>query len=133
MSKKSGDSSKSAAPNTRRREMHDVEALQLRIEGNEHRRDDREIFGDVIGDREGREGAPRHEELLADLDDLDELGRVAVEIGTSPSRSVRREGFPETPLPLNAPRRVADTRRRLRRLYRAKRPGRWVAIQLGLA
>ena len=59
---------------------HDVERLQLRIEGDEHRRDDGEIFGDVVGDREGGQRAARHQQLLADLDDLDQLGRIAVEI-----------------------------------------------------
>jgi hypothetical protein len=37
--------------------MHDIEALQLRIEDDERRRDDREIFRDVVGDRESRERA----------------------------------------------------------------------------
>src|SRR5713101_1416301 len=35
----------------RRREMHHVEPLQLRILDDEQGRDDREIFGDVIRDR----------------------------------------------------------------------------------
>src|ERR1700730_1149185 len=60
--------------------MHDIEALQLRIEDDERRRDDREIFRDIVGDRERRESAARHEELLADFDDLDELRRISVEI-----------------------------------------------------
>ncbi len=37
-------------------------------------------FGDVVGDREGRQRAARHQQLLADFDDLDELRRVAVEV-----------------------------------------------------
>ena len=48
--------------------------------GGEHRRDDREVFGDVVGDAEGRQRAARDEHLLAGLDDLDELGRIAVEV-----------------------------------------------------
>ena len=64
----------------RRRQPHDVERLQLRIEGDEHRRDDGEIFGHVVGDREGGERAARHQQLLADLDDLDQLGRIGIEV-----------------------------------------------------
>ena len=44
------------------------------------RGNDGEIFGDVVGDGESRQRAARHQKLLADADDLDELGRVAVEI-----------------------------------------------------
>ncbi len=51
-----------------------------RIGRQEHRRQDGEIFGDVVGDREGRQRAARHQELLADLDDLDQLGWIGVEI-----------------------------------------------------
>ena len=64
----------------RRRKLHDVERLQLRIEGDEHRRDDGEIFRHVVGDRERGQRAARHQELLADLDDLDELGRIGIEV-----------------------------------------------------
>ena len=63
-----------------RGEPHDVERLQLRVEGHEHRRDDGEVLGHVVGDRERGQRAARHQELLADLDDLDELGRVGVEV-----------------------------------------------------
>ena len=59
---------------------HDVQRLQLRIEGEEHGRDDGEILGHVVGDGERRERAARHQQLLADLDDLDELGRIGVEV-----------------------------------------------------
>ena len=34
----------------RRREMHDVERLQFGIADHEHRRNDREVLGDVVGD-----------------------------------------------------------------------------------
>ncbi len=64
----------------RRGEPHDVERAQGRIGRHEHRRQDREIFGDVVGDGEGRQRAARHQELLADADDLDELGRIGIEI-----------------------------------------------------
>jgi hypothetical protein len=39
-----------------------------------------EIFCDIVGDGEGGERAAGHEELLADFDNLDELGRVGVEV-----------------------------------------------------
>ena len=54
--------------------------MQLRIEGDEHRRNDGEIFRHVVGDRKRGQRAARHQQLLADLHDLDELGRIAVEI-----------------------------------------------------
>ena len=64
----------------RRLQAHDVEHAELRIERHEHRRDDREVFRDVVGDREGGQRAAGDQQLLADRDDLDQLGRVAVEI-----------------------------------------------------
>ena len=64
----------------RRPQRHDVEHAQAGIERNEHRRDDREIFGDVVGDREGGERTAGHQQLLAEADDLDQLGRIAVEV-----------------------------------------------------
>ena len=63
-----------------RREAHDVERAELRVDRGEHRRDDGEVLRHVVGDREGGERAARHQQLLADLHDLDELGRVAVEV-----------------------------------------------------
>ena len=60
--------------------MHDVEHREAGIEHDEDRRDDREIFGDIVRDREGGQRAARHQQLLAEPDDLDELGRVAVEV-----------------------------------------------------
>src|SRR3984957_16393278 len=44
----------------RRRQMHHVEPLQFWILDDEQRRDDREVLGDVVGDRERRERAARH-------------------------------------------------------------------------
>ena len=66
---------------SRRGQVHDVQ--RARAPGtstDERRRDDREILGDVVGDAEGRQRAARDQELLADLDDLDELRRVRVEV-----------------------------------------------------
>ena len=50
------------------------------IAAGEHRRDDREVLGDVVGDRERRQRAARDQQLLADLDDLDQLRRIGVEV-----------------------------------------------------
>ena len=61
-------------------QLHDVQRLQRRIERDEHRRDDGEVLGHVVGDGEGGQRAAGDQHLLADLDDLDELGRVAVEV-----------------------------------------------------
>ena len=63
---------------------HDVELVQARVDRREQRRDDREVLRDVVGDGERRQRAPGDEELLADLDDLDELGRVGVEVDHVP-------------------------------------------------
>ena len=52
--------------------------------GHEHRRDDGEVLGHVVGDRERGERAAGDEQLLADLDDLDELRRVGVEVDHVP-------------------------------------------------
>ena len=46
----------------------------------EHGRNDGEVLGHVVGDGEGGQRAARHQQLLADLDDLDELGGIGVEI-----------------------------------------------------
>ena len=64
----------------RRGKPHDVERSEHRIGRGEHRRQDGEIFRHVIGDREGGERAAGHQQLFADLDDLDQLGRIGVEI-----------------------------------------------------
>ncbi len=53
---------------------------ERRIGGHEHRRNDGEVLGDVVGDRKRRQRASGDEKLLADRDHLDELGRVAVEV-----------------------------------------------------
>ena len=60
--------------------LHDVEHAKLRIEREKHRRDDGEVLRHVIGDRERRQRAARHEQLFSDLHHLDELGRIGVEI-----------------------------------------------------
>ena len=55
-----------------------------RVGGREHRRQDREVLGDVVGDRERRQRSTGDQELLADLDDLDQLRRVRVEVDHVP-------------------------------------------------
>ena len=61
-------------------QMHDVERRDRRECRHQHGGNDREIFRDVVGDAESRERAARDQHLFSDLDDVDELGRVAVEI-----------------------------------------------------
>ena len=61
-------------------EVHDVQSLQRRDGGDEQRRDDGEILGHVVGDREGGQRTARHQELLADLDDLDQFRGVIVQV-----------------------------------------------------
>ena len=63
---------------------HDVEAVERGKDAGEHGRDDGEVLGDVVGDGERRQRATGDEQLLADLDDLDELGRVRVEVDHVP-------------------------------------------------
>ena len=46
----------------------------------EHRRQDREVLRHVVRDRERRQRSASDQELFADLDDLDQLGRVRVEV-----------------------------------------------------
>ncbi len=64
----------------RRGQLHDIEHGQLRIEREEDRRDDGEILCHVVGDRERGQRAARHQQLFADLDHLDQLGRVGIEV-----------------------------------------------------
>ncbi len=61
-------------------QVHDVERVEHGKDAGEHGRDDGEVLGDVVGDGEGGEGAAGHQQLLADGDDLDELGGVGVEV-----------------------------------------------------
>ena len=64
--------------------MHDVQPVQDAVGAGEQHGNDREVLGDVVGDRERRERPSRDEELLADLDDVDELRRVGVEVDHVP-------------------------------------------------
>ncbi len=59
---------------------HHVEPVELRIDAAERGRQNHEVFRDVVGEAERREAAAGHEELLADVDDLEELRGVAVEV-----------------------------------------------------
>ena len=47
---------------------------------HEHRGNDREIFRHVVGDAEGGQRTARDEHLFSDLDDVEQLGWIAVEI-----------------------------------------------------
>ena len=64
----------------RRMQPHDVQFVQLGIYRGKHRRNDREIFRDVIGNRKCGQRAASNQQLLSDGHDLDQLGRIAVEI-----------------------------------------------------
>ena len=64
----------------RARQVHHVERIELRIGGRECRRDDREVLGNVVGDGECRQRSARDQQLLADFHDLDQLGRIRVEV-----------------------------------------------------
>src|SRR5665213_91694 len=73
--------------------VHDVEHVQrtlwagtgsCRVGADEDSGQDREVLGDVVRDREGRQRAAGDQELLADLDDLDQLRRVGVEVDHVP-------------------------------------------------
>ena len=70
-----------------RAQSHDVELVERpvrcacrRVGGGEDRGQDREVLGDVVGDRERGQRAAGDQQLLADLDDLDQLRRVRVEV-----------------------------------------------------
>ena len=69
-----------------RLQIHDVEVVQHAQAGEagEHRGDDGEVLRHVVGDRERRERAAGDQQLLADLDDVDELRRVGVEVDHVP-------------------------------------------------
>ena len=64
----------------RRGEPHDIQRRDLGKRSDEHRGNDGEIFRYVVGDAECRQRAAGDEELFPDFDDLDELGRIRVEI-----------------------------------------------------
>src|SRR6516162_2412653 len=51
-------------------QVHDVERLQLRIESEKHRGDDRKVLCHVVGDREGGQRTAGHQQLLGDFDHL---------------------------------------------------------------
>ena len=61
-------------------QLHDVDRLQSGEDSHEHRRDDREVLRDVVGDRERGQRSAGDQQLLADAHDVDQLGRVGVEV-----------------------------------------------------
>ena len=61
-------------------QVEDVDRAQLRINGMHHRRDRDKVFGHVIADRERRQRTAGDQQLLSYLDDLYELGRIAVQV-----------------------------------------------------
>jgi hypothetical protein len=59
---------------------HDVELAQPRVDDREHGRQHGEVLRHVVGDGERGQRTPGDQQLLADLDDLDELRRVRVQV-----------------------------------------------------
>ena len=59
---------------------HDVQRRDRRKRRHQHRGNDREIFRHIVRDAEGRQRAARDQQLFPDLDDVDELRRIAVEV-----------------------------------------------------
>ena len=84
------------------------------VGGGEDRGQDREVLGDVVGDRERRQRAARDQQLLADLDDLDQLRRIGVEVDHVAGLA-RRPGCR-----CSSPRRRRPARARARRWCRRR-------------
>ena len=61
-------------------QVHDVERRNRRERRHQHRRNDREIFCDVVRDTKRGQRTARDQHLFSDFNDVDQLGRVAVEI-----------------------------------------------------
>src|ERR1022692_1442660 len=64
---------------------HDIELVQLRIDGGKHSGNDCEVFGDIVCNGECRQGSPGDEQLFANGHDLNQLRRIAVEVDHIPS------------------------------------------------
>ena len=63
-----------------RGQAHDVQGGHLRVGAQEQGRQDGEVLGHVVGDGEGGQRAAGHQQLLAHLDHLEQLGGVRVEV-----------------------------------------------------
>lgn len=59
---------------------HDVQRRQPGIQPHEQRRDDGEVFRYVVGNGEGGQTAPGHEQLLADAHNVDQLGGRGIQV-----------------------------------------------------
>ena len=59
---------------------HHVEHVELRVDADEQRRQDGEVLGHVVGDGKGGQRAAGDQQLLAHLDHVEQLGRVAVQV-----------------------------------------------------
>src|SRR5690242_5037829 len=60
--------------------MHDVERVQHRERAGEHRWNDGEILGYVIGDRERSQCTAGHQQLFSDFHHFNEFRRVGIEV-----------------------------------------------------
>ena len=61
-------------------QVHDVERRNLGKRRHQHRRDDCEVFRDVVRDAEGGERSARDQHLFSDLDDVEQLRWIGIEI-----------------------------------------------------
>src|SRR5262249_35123278 len=61
-------------------QVHDVQRRDLGKPSHQHRRYDCEVFRDVVCDAERSERTARDQHLFPDLDDVEQLGRITVEI-----------------------------------------------------
>lgn len=61
-------------------QVHEIECRKPRINPGKQYGNDSEIFCNIVGDRERRQRASRHQELFTDSDDVDELCRAGIEI-----------------------------------------------------
>ena len=61
-------------------QMHDVERRDGREGRHQHRGNDGEIFRHIVGDAERGQRTAGDQHLFPDLDDVDQLGRIAVEV-----------------------------------------------------
>ncbi len=61
-------------------QMHDVERSDRGKGRHQHRGNDREIFRHIVRDTERRQRTAGDQHLFPDLDDVEQLGRVAVEV-----------------------------------------------------
>ena len=60
--------------------MHDVQGIQDGKRAGEHRGNNGKVFGDIVRNGKCGQRTARHQQLLANFHDFNELGRIRVEI-----------------------------------------------------